>query len=115
MNDYQFLMTVFTLIGLSEIASGLPLFLGKIKPNWAYGLRPVRTIPSEEIWYKSNKYLGRDIVVSGILLTLVSLGLLLFKSSLTLIETFLFCLLLIIIPVILILIRAFMHLKKLMD
>jgi hypothetical protein len=68
-------------------------------------------MPTEEIWYKSNKYFGRDIVVSGILLVLASL-LLLFKPSLSVIETFLFCLFLITLPIIIILIRAFIYLKK---
>jgi hypothetical protein len=37
----------------------------------------------------------------------------LFKSSLSVIETFLFCLFLITLPIIIILIRAFIYLKKL--
>ena len=113
MNDYQLLITIFILVGLSEIISGLPLLLKKVKPNWFYGLRYLRLMSTEKIWYKSNKYFRRDIVVSGILLILASLLLLIFKSSLSLIEIFLFCLLLIILPVITILIRAFMNLKKL--
>lgn len=113
MNDYQLLIIIFILVGLSEIISGLPLLLEKVKPNWLYGLRFLRTMPTEEIWYKSNKYFGRDIVVSGILLVLASLLLLLFKSSLSVIETFLFCLFLITLPIIIILIRAFIYLKKL--
>lgn len=112
MNDYQLLIIIFILVGLSEIISGLPLLLEKVKPNWLYGLRFLRIMPTEEIWYKSNKYFGRDIVVSGILLVLASLFLLLFKSSLSVIETFLFCLFLITLPIIIILIRAFIYLKK---
>jgi uncharacterized membrane protein len=113
MNDYQLLMIIFTLIGLSEIISGLPLFLGKVKPNWYYGLRYVRTISSEKVWYKSNKYFGRDIVVSGIILVLASLLLLLLKTGLSSFEIFLFCLFLIIFPIVIILFRAYKFLKKL--
>ena len=113
MNDYRLFIIIFILVGLSEIISGLPLLLEKVKPNWLYGLRFLRAMSSEEIWYKSNKYFGRDIVVSGILLVLASLILLLFKSSLSLTETFLFCLFFIALPIIIILIGAFIYLKKL--
>ena len=115
MNDYQLLIMIFTLMGFSEIISGLPLFLEKVKPNWFYGLRYIRTMSTEKIWYKSNKYLGRDIVISGILLVFASLLLLLFKLNATVFEIFLFSLFLIILPVITILIRAFMYLKKLIN
>jgi len=72
---------VFIFIGLLEIIMGIPLLLEKIKPNALYGFRTPKTRSSDEIWYKINKYVGRDFVVAGIIVTLCSPFLLIFGSS----------------------------------
>ena len=59
--EYGVLMPlVFIFVGMLEIIMGIPLLLEKIKPNALYGFRTPKTRSSDEIWYKVNKYVGRD-------------------------------------------------------
>jgi len=112
--EYNVLMPlVFIFVGILEIIVGIPLLLGKIKPNWLYGFRLLKTLSTDEIWYKSNKYVGRDFVVAGIIVTLCSLFLLIFRSSFSIIEITWIGTLLLIFPIIIVLIRGFNYLKKL--
>ncbi len=58
------------------IALSVPLILGKIPPNNAYGLRTTRTLDSPEIWYPANRAAGWFMSGAGVLIIAVSLGLL---------------------------------------
>lgn len=81
MDNYGIIILAFILIGIIEIILGIPLLLEKIKPNRLYGFRIAKTLSSDEIWYKSNKYVGRDFIVTGIIVILGSLFLLVFKTG----------------------------------
>jgi hypothetical protein len=50
--------TAITLIclGFILIAVSIPLYLGKIRMNCAYGFRIRKAFKSEENWYKINRY-----------------------------------------------------------
>jgi hypothetical protein len=50
--------TAVTLVclGIILIAVSIPLYLGKIKMNYAYGFRIRKAFESEENWYKINRY-----------------------------------------------------------
>jgi len=113
MYDYEIIILAFILIGILEIILGIPLLLKKVKPNWLYGFRLPKTLSSDEIWYKSNKYVGRDLIVVGIIVILGSLFLLIFKTDSLAIGISLLSILLIILPIIVILIRGFNYLKEL--
>jgi len=113
MDDYEIIILAFILVGILEIILGIPLLLEKIKPNWLYGFRLPYTLSSDEIWYKSNKYVGRDFIVAGFIVILGSLFLLVFKTDSSVIGISLVSILLIILPIIIILIRAFNYLKEL--
>lgn len=113
MNEYMILIIAFILVGIIEIIMGLPLLLEKVKPNWLYGFRLPGTLSDEEIWYKTNKYVGRDFVVMGILIIFFSLFLLFFMSSFTVFEITFVSIFLIILPMIIIIIRGVIYLKKL--
>jgi len=113
MNEYLILITAFISLGIMEIILGLPLFLEKVKPNWLYGFRLPSTLSKEEIWYKSNKYVGRDFVVTGILVVFVSLLLIFLKSSFSVFEIILISIFLLTLPIIIIIIRGVIFLKKL--
>jgi hypothetical protein len=45
-----------TIVGIIVIAVCIPLYLGKIKMNRAYGFRIAKAFESEENWLKINKY-----------------------------------------------------------
>jgi len=113
MDDYLLLISTFIAVGMLEIILGLPLLFEKVKPNWLYGFRLPSTLSNEEIWYKSNKYVGRDFVVSGIILTFMSLVLLLFRSGILVVEIAIIFVSLLTILTIIIVIRARIYLKKL--
>jgi uncharacterized membrane protein len=52
-------------IGLLLIGLAIPLVSKKIPPNRWYGFRTPETLNNEELWYKANRYLGRDLIVYG--------------------------------------------------
>ena len=54
------------LIGGLCIALGIPLALGKIKPNSFYGFRIGKTLNDESVWYKVNEFTGRAFIGSGV-------------------------------------------------
>ena len=112
--DYNALMSlVFIFVGMLEIIMGIPLLLQKIKPNAIYGFRTSKTRSSDEIWYKANKYFGRDFLIAGIIVTICSLILLLYESSLSTIEISWIGILILTIPLVAIVVRGFFYLKKL--
>jgi len=112
--DILLILTII-LIGILEIIVGLPLLFGKIKPNWIYGFRLPKTLSSDEIWYKSNRYVGRDFVITGIVVTLGSLFLYIFRFSFSIIEITWIGVSLLIIPLIVVLIRGVIYLKQQME
>jgi len=111
--DTYSLILIFILAGSMEIILGLPLLFEKIKPNWIYGFRTSKTMSDKDIWYKSNKYLGRDFIIIGIFLIIGSSFLLLPGFNFSLEEIAYIELFLTLIPIIFVLIRGFSYLKKL--
>jgi len=47
------------------IALGIPLALGKIKPNSFYGFRIAKTLNDESVWYRVNTFTGKAFIASG--------------------------------------------------
>jgi len=112
--EYSALMPlVFIFVGLLEIIMGIPLLLGKIKPNALYGFRTPKTRSSDEIWYKANKYFGRDFLIVGIIITICSLFLLVCESGLSVIELSWIGILILTIPLVAVVVRSLVYLKKL--
>ena len=113
MSDDVLIISVVIAIGMLEIIMGLPLVLEKIKPNRLYGFRLKATLSNEEIWYKSNKRVGRDFIIMGTLVVLCSLFVFGFRSEFSYIELVWITIILTIAPVIVLIISAFSYLKKL--
>jgi uncharacterized membrane protein len=112
--DYDVVLILTTIVvGMSEIILGIPLLFEKIKPNWVYGFRLPNILSNEEIWYKSNKYVGRDFIVAGMIVIIGSLILFAVKSEFSILEITWTITLLLILPIIIVLIRGFNYLKKL--
>jgi len=113
MDESTIALLIFTSVGLLEIILGIPLLYEKIKPNWYYGFRTSKTVNNKEIWYKCNKYVGRDLIIAGIIVAIGSLTLLFYKNNFS-VETIAFIgIFLVSAPVIIVLIRGFIYLKKL--
>ena len=56
---------IFEGTGLLWIGISIPLIYEKIGPNQLYGFRTRKTLSNKEIWYKTNKYMGKDFIVLG--------------------------------------------------
>jgi hypothetical protein len=66
-------IALMVLGGFFVSALGLPLALGKVRPNPWYGFRTPRTLSDERVWYPTNRITGWYLVVTGILSGLASL------------------------------------------
>jgi uncharacterized membrane protein len=66
---------VFPLLSAVLAGLGIPLWVAMVKPNRFYGLRTAATLKDEALWYAANRATGRDLVVSGFLLLLLSVSL----------------------------------------
>jgi uncharacterized membrane protein len=53
-------------VGALCIALGIPLALGKIKPNKLYGFRIAKTLNDESVWYRVNEFTGKAFIGSGV-------------------------------------------------
>jgi len=65
MTETQFGAIVFLLAGAVLVAAGVPLLLGRVRPNPWYGCRSERTLSDEALWYRANRALGRGLVIVG--------------------------------------------------
>ena len=104
---------LFLMVGLLEIGLSIPLILEKVPPNPWYGFRVKKTFSSEEIWYKANRYLGRDLLVAGLILVISVLMLSMFAGRLSNYTIIWICVALVIIPLLIVVIRGFLYLNKL--
>ena len=111
------MVLVFPFVGLLEGGLSVPLILEKIPPNYLYGFRTPKTLSSRELWYKANKYAGRELLVAGAILSGGCLALLIWQllSGMDLRgdTAVLICLALTLVPLSIALLRSFIYLKKL--
>ena len=49
--------------GLLGIGFGVPMLLGKVKPNGWYGVRTPASLASDDAWYRINRAGGRWLIV----------------------------------------------------
>lgn len=66
-------MLLFVCTGLLLVGLSIPLLLRRVKPNWWYGFRTPKTFSDEHIWYESNAYAAKWLLISGAIHTVVSL------------------------------------------
>jgi uncharacterized membrane protein len=107
------LIITFLFVGLLEIGLSIPLIMEKVPPNYLYGFRTKKTISNKEIWYKANKYAGKDLLVMGLILSVGTLILLIFKDKLSVAVISWISLALILIPLAIVLVRGLRYLSKL--
>lgn len=106
------IIIMFLFCGLLFIGISIPLILGKIPRNHWYGFRTRKTLSNNEIWYKANKYMGKDIVILGCLMVLYNLVLFIFKPTVFSFETT-GNMILLVGGLLLVLVRSLLYLKKL--
>ncbi|MGM0847026.1 MAG: SdpI family protein [Bacillota bacterium] len=53
-------------LAIVMIGMSIPLYLGKVKMNYLYGVRFHNSYQSEEAWYKINKYGGLMLIIWSI-------------------------------------------------
>jgi uncharacterized membrane protein len=106
-------MNIGIIIGLVIIGVSIPLIFNKVKPNPWYGFRTPKTLSSPDIWYKANRYMGKDMFVAGIVITTVYILLPIIRPQLTLIQGLILFYLMLTVPVAIAIIRGLRYLKKL--
>jgi len=99
--------------GVVFVGISIPLILEKIPPNHWYGIRVRKTLANKGIWYKANKYSGRDFCVIGFMLVLAALMLLIFRESIRLFVLVPIVLALTVVPVMVAVVRALLYVRKL--
>ena len=53
-------------------ALGIPLWVAMVKPNRIYGIATAATLSDESLWYAANRAAGRDLVMVGALMLVLS-------------------------------------------
>ena len=56
----------FFIPAIAILLLAIPLILGLIPQNPLYGVRTVKTLADEQLWYQANKYGGWAFVLSSI-------------------------------------------------
>lgn len=66
----------FAAVGVLFVVSGIPLRMGRVRPNDWYGCRTRKTLSDEKVWYAVNRVAGRDLIAAGVVLVISSLAVL---------------------------------------
>ncbi len=54
-------------VPLLVLVLSIPLVLGKVPPNNAYGFRTSKTLSSPEVWYPANRAAGWFMLAAGVI------------------------------------------------
>ena len=103
---------IFGFCGLLFVAISIPLVFEKIPPNNWYGFRVPKTYSDKAIWYKANRYMGKDLVWLGSIMILFNLAVFVLKPAFVAYEP-LINLTLLTGGTIVVIIRSFIYLHKL--
>ena len=100
-------------VGLVFIGLAIPHIKEKIPPNKWCGFRTKKTLSDKEIWYKANKYMGKELLKAGCAIIAMALLLFIFKSRLPAKYGEIVFLVIITIPVAITLVKCLLYLRKL--
>jgi hypothetical protein len=114
LKGYSLIVGIVLLIsGIVCVAAGIPLLKGKIESNCIYGFRVQKTLANEDIWYQTNKYFGREVIISGAIVILFSVIIFFFCGKMKPLWLILSVVFLPYIPLIIAIIRTLLFLRKL--
>ena len=68
----EILRILFIVSGALMALLGVPMAIGRVKPNVLYGFRVRATLDDPELWYPANRYAGRRLIEAGIVSTLAA-------------------------------------------
>lgn len=68
-----FLTLVVVLAGLVTVCGGLPMALGRLRPNRWYGYRTPASLADTRVWDRTNRVAGRWFVGVGVLVIAATL------------------------------------------
>jgi len=107
-------MLFFVCTGLLLVGLSIPLLLRRIKPNYWYGLRVRKTLSDERIWYESNAYMAKWLLILGVIHAVVSLVLYFIPAFRASLNTYaITCAIIFMIVFILVIVLSFRHLRTL--
>lgn len=66
-----------------QASLSLPLIKRKIPPNWWYGFRTTATVHDPSLWYSTNQYAGRYLLLSSTIQAATAVGLILLRDRLS--------------------------------
>lgn len=72
-SELLFVEILLMAVGALLFGLALPLWRGRVPPNFAYGFRTPLTVHHPEIWYPINAVAGRDLAIAGIAMILGAL------------------------------------------
>lgn len=110
------MMPIAILVGLLLISISIPLIHKAIGPNWFHGFRTRKTLSNPEIWYKANKYMGKELVAAGIviiMLAVIAMAVHLRIIMFTAIQANALFILVLLVPLVMAILRSVSYLKKL--
>ncbi|MCC2671992.1 MAG: rane protein of unknown function [Armatimonadetes bacterium] len=99
--------------GLLLAAVAVPLVREQVPRNHWYGFRVPKTLASDQVWYPANRFLGRELVVSGLLIAVGSLLLSVAAARLSVDQTAWLGLALTLIPLTVTIVRGLRYLTSL--
>jgi uncharacterized membrane protein len=73
--DPAYQLLFFIVASVLIIVAGLPMAVNRVKPNHIYGFRVGRSMSDERVWYLTNSYAGRGMIIAGIVSLIAALAL----------------------------------------
>ncbi len=62
-------------VPLVVLVLSIPMILGKVPPNGAYGFRTPKTLSSDEVWYPANRAAGWFMLAASVISICLNLAL----------------------------------------
>ena len=69
----RYAVFIYVWLCIMLVLASAPLALNKVGPNDNYGFRTSKTLSSEEIWYKANRFIGWATITASCI-SLVSIS-----------------------------------------
>lgn len=68
-----FIVVFFILFGILMVGLAVPMIREKVPPNSWYGLRIDATIDNPDVWYPANAFVGRLLIIYGLITIVASI------------------------------------------